>query len=134
MFYNIKNAKEFYIRKINNCLFYGFGFTLLYYNPYLFLNSIIFILLFNNINFDLKINNESSLKIPYFDINCVIKEKKVDEEVKEEVKEEVDEEVKEKVKEKVKEDVDEEVVDEDDYEEDVMGNKYKRQDRYFTKI
>ena len=144
MFYHIKNTKQFYVRKINNYLFYGLGFTLLYYNPYLFLNSIIFILLFNNINVDLKINNENTIKIPYFDINGVIKEeveedvqeeveKEVEEDVQEEVEKEVEEEVQENVKKEVQEEV-EEVEEDDDYEEDEMGNKYKRRDRYFTKI
>ena len=129
MFYHIKNTKQFYVRKINNYLFYGLGFTLLYYNPYLFLNSIIFILLFNNINVDLKINNENTIKIPYFDINGVIKE-----EVEEDVQEEVEKEVEEEVQENVKKEVQEEVEEDDGYEEDEMGNKYKRRDRYFTKI
>jgi hypothetical protein len=151
-----KNTKKFYIEnilKINNYLFYGFGFTLLYYNPYLFLNSIIFILLFNNINMDLKINNENSFKIPYFNINGILidsEDQKLDNnciiaEVKKDINEDdirkienhednndIITEVNKESLEEVKKEIDEE--DEEDYEEDVMGNKYKRQDRYFTKI
>jgi len=156
MIYIYKNTKKFYIEnilKINNYLFYGFGFTLLYYNPYLFLNSIIFILLFNNINMDLKINNENSFKIPYFNINGILidsEDQKLDNnciiaEVKKDINEDdirkienhednndIITEVNKESLEEVKKEIDEE--DEEDYEEDVMGNKYKRQDRYFTKI
>lgn len=72
MNYLIEKTKNFYLNnkeKVNNYLMYGCGFSLLYYNPYLFLNGVIFILVFNHINVELRIQSENTFKIPEFNIN-----------------------------------------------------------------
>ena len=72
MNYLIENTKKFYLdnkQKVNKYFVYGFGISLLYYNPYLFFNTIIFILVFNNINAEIRVNTENTFKIPEFNIN-----------------------------------------------------------------